>query len=233
MFNWALEDRRLKIKAIVMDMDGTITRFNLDFVEARRRVLRDVEQMNLRTLDMTEQMSTYLLLKRLKENIDADKFDGIRKKFYGYVQEMEVRAAQDATLYPGALETLNLLRGWRLKIGIVTNNSRVGTELTLKRLRLDNFFDAVVTRDDCDEMKPDAGPVRKVLESLDIRPEDAILVGDSIIDIMAAKAAGLPSAGVPTGPFSGERLLQTEPDYLLNSVNDLPRLIEYLATSLQ
>ena len=101
-----------------MDMDGTITRFNLDFVEARRRVLRDVEQMNLRTLDMTEQMSNYLLLKRLKENIDADKFDGIRKKFYGYVQEMEVRAAQDATLYPGALETLNLLRGWRLKIGI-------------------------------------------------------------------------------------------------------------------
>ena len=218
----------MKTKAIVMDMDGTITRFNLDFIEARRRVLQDLEQMNLRTPDMTEQISVYIMLKRLKENVDADKFYSIREKFYLYLEEMEVRAAQNVTLHPGALETLRRLRELGLKIVIVTNNGRAGTEITLKRLRLSKFFDAVVTRDDCEEMKPDAGPVKKVLKSIGVRVQEAILVGDGLMDINAAKAAGLPSVAVATGPFGGERLLQAGPDYVLGSINDLPHLLEHL-----
>jgi len=218
----------LKINTIVMDMDGTITRFNLNFKEARRRVLEDLENMNLRTPDMTEQTGIYLMLKRLKENVDKDTFASIRKKFYTYLQDMEVTAAQDVSLYPGALETLNQLRELRFKIGIVTNNGRAGTEITLRRLKLNEFFDAVVTRDDCEEMKPDAGPVKKALEIMRSNPKDAIFVGDGLMDIMAAKAAALPSVAVVTGPFSGEILLQAEPDYVLGSINDLPHLLEHL-----
>jgi pyrophosphatase PpaX len=222
------EDKGLKINTIVTDMDGTITLFNLDFKEARRRVLQDLEKRNLRTPNMTEQTSIYLMLKRLRGNVDPNTFASIRTKFYAYLQDMEVTAAQDARLYPGAYKTLNQLRELRFKMGIVTNNGRAGTELTLKRLKLNAFFDAVVTRDDCEEMKPDAGPVRKVLGIMQSDPKAAILVGDGLMDIMAAKAAGLPSVAVTTGPFSGEILLQAEPDYILGSINDLPHLLEYL-----
>ena len=222
------EDKGLKINTIVMDMDGTITRFNLDFKEARHRMLQELEKMSLRAPDMTQQTSIYLMLKRLKENVDPDTFSSIRKKFYAYLQDMEVTAAQDARLYPGALETLNQLRQLPLKIGIVTNNGRAGTEMTLRRLKLNAFFDAVVTRDDCEEMKPDAGPVKKALEIMHSNPEDAIFVGDGLMDIMAAKAAALASVAVATGPFSGEVLLQAEPDYVLGSINDLPHLLEHL-----
>lgn len=209
-------------------MDGTITRFNLDFMEARSRVLQDLEKLNLRTPEMTEQISIYLILKRLRETLDQDTFAEIRRKFYDYLQEMEVTAAQGVELYPGALGTLRQLRGWGLKIGLVTNNGRVGTEITLRRLDLNGFFDVVVTRDDCEEMKPDPGPVRKVLEEIHMSPEDAMLVGDGLMDIRAAKAAGLLSVAVATGPFKGERLLETEPDYLLNSINELPSLLMHL-----
>lgn len=218
----------MKINTIVMDMDGTITRFNLNFKEARRRVLQDLENMSLRTPDMTEQTSIYLMLKRIKEKVDTDTVASIRKKFYTYLQDMEVTAAQSVSLYPGALETLNQLRALRFKIGIVTNNGRAGTQITLRRLKLNEFFDAVVTRDDCEEMKPDAGPVKKALEIMHSNPKDAIFVGDGLMDIMAAKAAALPSVAVATGPFSGEILLQAEPDYVLGSINDLPHLLEHL-----
>jgi pyrophosphatase PpaX len=77
-------------------------------------------------------------------------------------------------------------------------------------------------------MKPDGAPVRKILTKMNIRPQEAILVGDGVIDIMAARAVGLPSVAVATGPFSSDRLIQAEPDYLLGSVNDLPLLIEQL-----
>lgn len=218
----------MKVRGVVMDMDGTITRFNLDYMGARRKALQELEKLNLRTPEMTEQLSLYIVLRTVKEKIDADTFTALRKRFYELLEEMEVKAAREVTLYPGAVETLRKLRGLGLKIGIVTNNGRSGTELTLKRYELGGFFDAVVTRDDCEEMKPDGGPVRKVLAEMGVPPEDAILVGDSVMDILAARAVGLPSVAVATGPFPSERLLQAEPDYLLGSVNDLPVLIEQL-----
>jgi HAD superfamily hydrolase (TIGR01509 family) len=221
----------LKLKAIVIDMDGTITKFNLDYMSARRLALEELEKMNLRTVEMTEQLSLYLILQNLKDKLNADTFAIVRSKFYNLLEEMEMKAAQEVILYPGAVETLQELRRRSLKIGIVTNNGRAGTNLTLKRYGLEGYFDAVVTRDDCEEMKPSAAPVRMALKEMHVPPEGAIFVGDGIMDIMAAREAGLPSVAVATGPFTKERLLQAEPDYVLNSVNDLPLLIESLEVS--
>jgi phosphoglycolate phosphatase-like HAD superfamily hydrolase len=66
------------------------------------------------------------------------------------------------------------------------------------------------------------------LAELDVSPEAAILVGDGVMDILAARAAGVRSAAVTTGPFSMERILKAQPDYLLSSVNELPALVEKL-----
>ncbi len=216
------------ITAIVMDMDGTITRFNLDYMGARHRALQELERLNLRTPEMTQQLSLFLILKKLKETLDPDAFTRLRRTVYNILEEMEVKAAREVVLYPGAVETIRNLRGRGLKIGLVTNNGRAGTELTLKQYQLGPLFEAVVTRDDCEEMKPDGAPVRKVLAEMQVLLEEAILIGDGVMDIMAARAAGLPAVAVATGPFTSARLLEAEPDYLLGSVNDLPLLIEQL-----
>jgi HAD superfamily hydrolase (TIGR01509 family) len=220
----------LKLSAVILDMDGTITRFNIDYLGMRRVALAELEKMNLRTPDMTEQLSIYLLLKTLRERLNAETYKGLRRRFYGLLEEMEIRAAQEVALYPGAVETLRELQERHLKIGLVTNNGRAGTNLTLKRFGLEEFFNAIVTRDDCEEMKPDAGPVRQVLSELSLRTEEAVLVGDGVIDILAAQAAGLSSVAVGTGPLSVERLLRAEPDYVLASINDLPKLIDLLGS---
>jgi len=219
----------LKLKGIIIDMDGTITQFNLDYVAARRRALEELEKLGLRTPEMNESVSLYVVLNKLKDSLGSEKFRTLRSTLYRFFEEMELKAAQDSVLYPGAEETLQELRSRSLKLGLVTNNSRAGTDLTLKRLNLTATFDAVVTRDDCDEMKPAGAPVLKILGELGVPPETAILVGDGTIDILAAKAAGVCSVAVTTGPFPIQRILATEPDYLLSSVNELPALIKELS----
>ena len=223
-----LEEQCLKIKAVVLDMDGTITKFNLDFMDARRRALREIDKLNLRTPDLTEQISLYMILGKLKQKADPEIYESIRRKVYSILEEMEHRAAAEVTLYPGALDTLRKLRDSSLKIGLVTNNGRKGTDLTLKRHNLRIFFEVVVTRDDCENMKPAPDPVLKVLDEMHVSSSEAILVGDGVMDIMAAKAAGVPSVAVTTGPFTSGRLLEAEPDFLLASINDLPTLIDSL-----
>ena len=213
-------------------MDGTITKFNLDFMDARRRALREIDKVDLRTPDLTEQISLYMILGKLKQKTDPEIYESIRRKVYSILEEMEHRAAAEVMLYPGALDTLRKLRDSSLKIGLVTNNGRKGTDLTLKRYNLRIFFEAVVTRDDCENMKPAPDPVLKVLDEMRVSSGEAILVGDGVMDIMAAKAAGVPSVAVTTGPFTGGRLLEAEPDFLLASINDLPTLIDRLNSSL-
>lgn len=216
------------IKAIVVDMDGTITNFNLDFLSTRRRVLKELDKMKLRTPDMTDQLSLYFILDKLKNQTDPSTFRELRKKIYGMIEEMELKAATEVTLYPGAVGTLRKFRGRSIKVGLVTNNGRKGTELTLSRHRLNGLFDTVVTRDDCDNMKPAAEPVEKVLAALKVAPNEAVLIGDGIMDIRSARAAGVRSVTVATGPFKSGLLLKAEPDYVVGSINDLPTLIELL-----
>jgi pyrophosphatase PpaX len=223
-----LEDAFLKVKAIVVDMDGTITNFNLDFLSIRRRVLKELDRMNLRTPDMTDKLSLYFILDKLKKKTNPGTFRELRKKIYDMFEEMEVKAATEVALYPGAVATLRKLRRRSVKIGLVTNNGRKGTELTLSRYRLNSLFDTVVTRDDCDSMKPAAEPVSRVLAALKVAPIEAVLIGDGVLDIRAARAAGVRSVAVATGPFKSDLLLKAEPDYLLGSINDLPTLIELL-----
>jgi phosphoglycolate phosphatase len=220
----------LKLQGLVIDMDGTITKFNLDYVAARRRTLEELERLGLRTPEMNEQSSLFVLLNQLKETLEPAKFLALRSTFYHYFEEMELKAAEDVVLYPGAADTLRNLKSKPLKLGLVTNNSRTGTDLTLKRLKLHNTFDAVITRDDCEEMKPNGAPVVKILKEMMILPEAAIVVGDGALDILAAKEAGVRSVAVTTGPFPIERILRAEPDYIIASINDLPTLIERLDT---
>lgn len=222
------EEWLVKIKAIIMDMDGTITQFNLDFMDARRRALEELDRLNLRSADMTEQLPLYRILRTFKESADPATYETLRMKIYGILEQMESKAAGEVMLLPGVLDTLERLRNSSLKIGLLTNNGRKGTELTLNRYDLKRFFDVVVTRDDCEDMKPAPDSVLKVLEALQVSPNEAILIGDGVMDILAARAAGVPSVAVSTGPFTGTRLIEAEPDFLLSSVNDLPMLIETL-----
>ena len=91
-------------------MDGTITEFNLDYMAARRKALRELDKLNLRTPEMNEQLSLYLILKKLKDELDTDRFTSLRRRFYDLLEDMEVKAANEVTLYPGAVETLRMLR---------------------------------------------------------------------------------------------------------------------------
>ena len=218
----------MNLKGIVIDMDGTITKFNLDYMAARRRTLNELERLGLRTPEMDEQVSLWVVLDRLRERLKPEEFKKLRVTLYRFFEEMEVKAAHAASLYPGVTNTLRELRSKSLKLGLLTNNSRTGTDMTLKRLNIKALFDAVVTRDDCDEMKPAAAPILKILTELGVSPQAAILVGDGVMDILAARAAGIRSAAVTTGPFPVERLLKAQPDYVLGSVNDLPTLVEKL-----
>jgi HAD superfamily hydrolase (TIGR01549 family) len=218
----------MTVKAILIDMDGTIAKFNLDYMWMRRTALELLDEAGLRRPNFSDQMSIYAMLNEVRGSISNERFNEIKKRIYERVERIESEAAEQAELMPGAMEALNSLRQMKKRIVIVTNNGRLGADRTLERLNLLGVLDAVVTRDDVDELKPDPGIVLKALSLADAKAEEAILVGDAIIDIKAAKAASVRCVAIPTGPYPATRLLQEEPDFIVNSISNVPELVHRL-----
>lgn len=221
----------MTLKAILIDMDGTITKFNLDYMWMRRAALQLLDEAGLWRPNFSDQMSIYAMLSELRGSISNERLDEIKKRIYEKVETIESKAAEQAELMPGAKEALNELIRMKKKIVVVTNNGRLGTDRTLERLNLLGVFDVVITRDDVDELKPDPGIVFKALNLTRAKADEAILVGDAIIDIKAAKAASVRCVAVPTGPFPAARLLQEEPDFVVSSLLDVPELVRRLDNS--
>ncbi len=103
-------------------------------------------------------------------------------------------------LIPGSPEVLRRTReDYQLTVGLVTNTPRANVTKILEHFQLASHFDAVLTGDDVERGKPDAEIVLKACERLAVKPEHAILVGDTRTDFQAGRAAGCLVVGVGPG----------------------------------
>jgi pyrophosphatase PpaX len=128
---------------------------------------------------------------------------------------------KSVTTFPGMRSTLIELtqRGWRL--GIVTTKGAEGALRHLTSQDLIQFFGSVVTGDQCQNLKPHPEPFQTALKALNVRPENALGVGDTEHDIVSARAAGLVSVAACWGTLSRGRLVGANPDFVIGRPEEL------------
>jgi pyrophosphatase PpaX len=137
-------------------------------------------------------------------------------------------AKHSPKLMPGAREVLEAVRREH-HLGLVTSGDRVRVLRQLRMFALTRIFEARVYGDDTRKKKPHPAPLRRALRGLSLKPSACVYVGDSPEDLQMAKSAGVQAIAV-LGPFPTEkRLRAAKPDYLLNSIRELPALLEKLS----
>jgi HAD superfamily hydrolase (TIGR01509 family) len=127
-------------------------------------------------------------------------------------------------LYPGSEDLLAILRRLDMRLGVVTagDHRTVGF---LDKAGVRHHFDAVVSKLDNVQPKPHPEGVLLALSKLNVRPEDAIMIGDTVADMQAGKSAGLKTVAVTHGFGSLAALQAAAPDHI---VNDIPSLLDVL-----
>lgn len=158
----------MPIKAVIFDLDGTITRPYFDFDAIREEIglARDSGPI----LESMEKMSPQQ-----------------RQRAEEILHFHEQQAVTASKLNTGARHTLSRLRATGIHIGVLTRNKRTNAFEIARKYNLK--FDAVIGRED-GPVKPDAFGVLQLCRQFGVEPAEALLVGDYLFDLLCAKAAG-------------------------------------------
>lgn len=133
-------------------------------------------------------------------------------------------------LFPGVTEMLQEIKDRGYRMGIATSRLRVTLEQGLDKYDLRKYFDAIVAVEDTENPKPAPDIVLKTLAMLDAKPENAIMVGDSRLDILCARNASVPSVLVGwsatlAGKTKEDFAPGEAPDFIIDQPADLLDII--------
>lgn len=130
-------------------------------------------------------------------------------------------------LYPGVKQALDFLSATDVKIGCVTNKAAQFTLPILKDLGIADYFEIVICGDTLAKKKPDPLPLLHAAERLAVQPENSLMLGDSMSDVKAARAAGFSIICMSYGYNHGEDIRDYHPDAVVDRMDQIKQLIDW------
>ncbi|MDA7742092.1 phosphoglycolate phosphatase [Francisellaceae bacterium] len=131
-------------------------------------------------------------------------------------------------IYPGVIETLELLQKQDYKMAVVTNKEEAHAIALLEKINLSQYFECIIGGDSTAHYKPHPDPIFKALSELNSTSEEAVMIGDSETDIKAAQAAKIPVIAVTYGYNHGTPIQNFKPNALIDDFEQLPLALKNL-----
>lgn len=183
-----------RYRALVLDLDGTL----IDSAPALQAIAgRYLGGLGLPPLTLDEARSfigdgARVFCRRMLESrgvpVDGPALD---RHYHDFHEVYVDGPADENVVYDGAHDTLAAIAARGIRLGLCTNKPEMPTRKVLDAFGLAPLFGAVVTGDTLPQKKPDPAPLLHTIAALDVRPEEALFVGDSEVDAATAAAAGV------------------------------------------
>jgi HAD superfamily hydrolase (TIGR01509 family) len=219
-----MEKPMLKVKGILLDLDGTIVDSKEAYLEAVKTAFKTIGQRMVDAKIATEipkRLEQNLPIKDLLKGIDTQKF--LDTYLVAYYQATSTKTK----LVPKISDTLEKLSK-KAKLALTTMRYVPKEEVSkeLEKFGIAKYFQHIITALDTLDPKPSPEALIKCAKQLDIQMCECVVVGDSVADVKAGKNAGAKTVAVLSGIFSREELENEKPDLILESVNKLPDFLE-------
>jgi len=213
------------LKMIIFDIDGTLAETDDYYIEKgagiANKVLPFVKPESIEKIVRYTVMFGETITHGFYRLLDLFGLDTMISKMHS---KLSVKENYKYKEVKGMRETISLLHQ-KYVIGIITSGGHKSTNAFLKKFDLTEIIKYVVSAEDCKYIKPHPAPIFKIAENAGFLPENCMLVGDTIFDILCAKRAGAYSVAVKSG-FDTERFLKWhKADLLVNTVNELPGIL--------
>lgn len=213
-------------KLLIFDLDGTLINSALDLALAVNYMLETLkrETFSEEIIHGWVGNGALTLVRRalsgdrtVDESLDVDYVEKALKIFLDYYSKNLCNATVP---YPHVIETLTSLKE-KYTLTIVTNKPFDFVAPILEGLKMDGLFTYILGGDSLSERKPHPMPLLHVCEKLDIPIENAVMVGDSKNDILAANACSMDSVGVTYGYNYGEEIGVHKPNIVIDNFGNI------------
>lgn len=211
------------VRLIVFDWDGTLMDSETQIVHAIQGAIADL-QLDERSHEACRE----IIGLGLQEAVDAlypGRDADFRESFVQRYRHYWFSDAHASELFPGARETLELLKEAGFALAVATGKGRAGLDRALRQTGLTELFAASRCSDET-HSKPHPRMLNELLGELRVSPQQALMVGDTEYDLAMANRAGVDSLAVSYGVHARERLLQHRPLACLDSISEL---VDWLA----
>jgi len=212
-----------KIKLVIFDLDGTLIDSELDLAASVNAMLRHYgrKELPLKVIDTYIGDGAPMLIRRaLGDPSDREFLQEALNYFLAYYRDHKLDNTQP---YDGIKEALHQIGGderFSRKLAVLTNKPVRASQGILAGLGLSDYFFQVYGGNSFDTKKPDPLGANTLMREAGTTAEETVMVGDSGVDILTARNAGLWSVGVTYG-FSPQSLEQVPPDALVDSPVEL------------
>jgi phosphoglycolate phosphatase len=199
-----------RIRAVLFDMDGTLVDTLPDIAAAVNAALAELKLQSLDPAHIATLIGNgpRILSRRAldaQESLTADQRERLVEPLLeGYARNYAVQAGKLGRLFPGTLEGLRELSAAGYRLGVVTNALQHLAETVLARFAIAPYLHIVLGGDRVVRHKPHPEPLWQACNILGVAPREALMVGDSVNDVAAARAAGCEVVCVPHGYDQGQ-----------------------------
>jgi HAD superfamily hydrolase (TIGR01509 family) len=199
---------------VLFDVDGTLVDTNYLHTLAWARAFHDIgEWAPMNAIHRLVGMGGDQLVPRVLGH-DSPSAAEARVRRYGELQG-------EARTFPGASELLRRVHGEGLVVVLATSSPRDELHAMIELLDVGDAIDAVTSSDDVDNSKPEPDVFEAALQAGSVDRERTVVVGDSVWDIQAARAAGLATLGVESGGFSRHELSEQGALHVYRDVQEI------------
>ena len=209
-----------KIQAIIFDLDGTLIDSSEGVVEAVNYSLAKMGEPT----QPAERIKSYIGYPLAV--MYPDFTDAALSELYEHFQAKASETVVSSTVaLPGADETLYTMHDLGYRLAIASTKIRSHIDGVVEKFGWSGLLDACSGGDEVQHVKPAPDIFHLTLDRLGVTASDAIVVGDTINDVLAAQAVQIPVVAVRSPYGRDDKLRDSNPDHLLESVAELPELL--------
>lgn len=208
------------LKNFIFDLDGTLIDSSAGVIESTNYALKRAGY----DLRPPEEIKRFIghPLDEMFSAFCGDNIGQLKASFHEKSADVMVALTKEL---PGVSDLLPLIQKARYGMAIATTKYSANTQGIVEKFGWQDYFDVTVSGDQVSRVKPDPELIYLALRKLDCRAQEAVVVGDTINDILAAKDAGTPVIAVKS-PFGNFDLKKHKPDLIIDKVSDLIQLFE-------
>jgi phosphoglycolate phosphatase len=219
-----------KPEMVLIDVDGTLVDSVPDLAYCVDEMMKALDlpvHGEARVRNWVGNGVERLVRRALVGQLEGEPDEALFQRAYPIFLELYAdNTSRRSTLYPGVAEGVAWLKAQGYRLGCVTNKAAQFTLPLLRDLGVHDHFEIIISGDTLPRKKPDPAPLLHAARFFGVEPEQALMIGDSVSDVKAARAAGFQIVCMSYGYNHGADIRDFHPDAVIDSMVEIRNLLQ-------